>query len=115
MGSIGGHFEGLRAVSNRVNKMGDVVTHCFFFSYACSIEMPEMFILTGGYYISRTVSRYSMDGWMEDLPELNEARTSHGCGYFYNDDMQRVNIVKLLAKELVLYNHTDHPPTHPQL
>merc|ERR1719342_980004 len=60
---------------------------------ACSIELPEMFILTGGEYTETTVSRYSTSGWMEDLPELNEGRRSHGCGYFYNDDMQRVFLV----------------------
>ena len=51
-----------------------------------------MFILTGGEYTGATVSRYTTSGWMEDLPELNEWRDSHGCGYFYNDDMQRVSI-----------------------
>jgi len=61
--------------------------------YACSIELPEMFILTGGSVTLTTVSRYSTSGWMEDLPELNEGRRGHGCGYFYNDDMQRVFLV----------------------
>merc|ERR1719342_927686 len=60
---------------------------------ACSIELPEMFILTGGDYTLTTVSRYSTSGWMEELPELNEGRYLHGCGYFYNDDMQRVFLV----------------------
>ena len=58
---------------------------------ACSIELPESFILTGGYETSLTkVTKYSTSGWMEDLPELQEGRRSHGCGYFYNDDMERV-------------------------
>merc|ERR1711973_662937 len=60
---------------------------------ACSIELPEMFILTGGFDTMTTVSRYTTDGWMEDLPELNVGRRGHGCGYFYNDDMQRVFLV----------------------
>merc|ERR1711972_164428 len=30
---------------------------------------------------------------MGDLPELNEGRFEHGCGYFYNNDMQRVFLV----------------------
>jgi len=60
---------------------------------ACSIELPEMFILTGGLDTWTTVSRYTTSGWMEDLPELNEGRWTHGCGYFYNDDMQRVFLV----------------------
>ena len=51
-----------------------------------------MFILTGGLYSENKVSRYATNGWMEDLPELNEGRTYHGCGYYYNDDMERVGI-----------------------
>ena len=52
----------------------DVVISCFYFRYACSIELHEMFLLTGGFYTLTTVSRYSTSGWMEDLPELNEVR-----------------------------------------
>ena len=59
---------------------------------ACSIELPEMFILTGGYYTKTKVSRYTTSGWMDDLPELNEGRSLHGCGYYFNDDMERVGI-----------------------
>jgi len=61
--------------------------------YSCSIELPEMFILTGGVNTPSTVSRYSTTGWIEDLPGLNKGRYQHGCGYFYNDDMQRVYLV----------------------
>jgi len=60
--------------------------------YACSIELPEMFILTGGQY-KNTVSRYNLSGWLGDLPDLNEGRSSHGCGFFYNEDMNRVFLV----------------------
>jgi len=66
---------------------------CFYLSDACTIELPEMFILTGGLYSENKVSRYATNGWMEDLPELNEGRTYHGCGYYYNDDMERVFLV----------------------
>ena len=38
------------------------------------------------------VSKYSSNGWIEDIPELNEGRRDHGCGYFYNDNMERVSI-----------------------
>ena len=65
---------------------------CFYISDACTIDLPEMFILTGGLYSEKKVSRYATNGWMEDLPELNEGRTYHGCGYYYNDEMERVGI-----------------------
>ena len=51
-----------------------------------------MFIVTGGYYSTTKVSKYSTSGWIEDLPELNEGRYDQGCGFFYNDDMERVGI-----------------------
>ena len=63
---------------------------CLYLRDACSIELPEMFIMTGGQYSETKVSRYTTSGWMEDLPELNEGRRLHGCGYFYNDDLERV-------------------------
>ena len=72
---------------------------CFYFRDGCSIGLPEMFLLTGGVLAYgqyndtvTTVSRYTTSGWVEDLPELNKRRRSHGCGYYFNDDMQRVCI-----------------------
>ena len=67
----------------------------FHFRYACSIELPEMFILTGGEHSMKKVSQYSISGWMDDLPELNEGRRDHGCGFFFNDNMERVGIRNL--------------------
>jgi len=63
---------------------------------SCSIELPEMFIMTGGYEwddIEQKVSKYTTSGWIEDLPDLNEGRGDHGCGYFFNVDMERVFLV----------------------
>ena len=70
--------------------------YLFFFRSSCTIELPESFLVTGGYEIpvfigiTRKVSRYSTSGWIENLPNLNEGRDSHGCGFFYNDAMERV-------------------------
>ena len=46
--------------------------------------------MTGGFYTEKKVSQYSTSGWMSDLPDLNEGRFWHGCGYFFNEDMERV-------------------------
>ena len=76
---------------------------------ACSIELPEMFILTGGAdtrydtLALTTVSRYSTSGWMEDLPELNEGRRNHGCGYFFNDDMQTVSSIRHSNSKKIIF------------
>jgi len=60
---------------------------------ACSIELPEMFILTGGRWTMTKAGQYTASGWMEDLPELNEGRRQHGCGFYFNNDMEKVYLV----------------------
>ena len=54
------------------------------------IELPEMFIVTGGAHYGSLVSQYTEDGFVGNLPSLNDRRQSHGCGFFYNDDNERV-------------------------
>ena len=58
--------------------------------YACSIELEEVAILTGGYFTQTQVTVYNTAGWLADWPELNTGRRSHGCGHFVNADNQVV-------------------------
>jgi len=60
---------------------------------ACSIELPEMFIVTGGSYTLTKASRYTSSGWQGNLPDLNEGRYHHGCAYFFNGNRKRVFLV----------------------
>ena len=39
---------------------------------------------------SKIVSKYDMDGWVEDLPSLNVARKDHGCAYYRRDNNELV-------------------------
>ena len=39
-------------------------------------------VITGGVVTRKTVSRYNKDGWVEDMPSLNQGRTVHGCTTF---------------------------------
>ena len=60
------------------------------FRNACSIQFDDKVIITGGIHkftssSSTTVSVYTMEGWIEDLPDLLQGRNYHGCGH-YNDD-----------------------------
>ena len=71
------------------------------FRVACSIELSETFILTGGSYTWTTVSKYSTSGWVEDLPKLNQGRQYHGCGYYFNEDMERVGLDKTFKFQLI--------------
>ena len=45
-------------------------------------------MITGGRYTLRTVSRYSITGWVEDLANLNVGRSEHGCSSYYKDGAQ---------------------------
>jgi len=60
---------------------------------ACSIELEERVIVTGGYYAKRYVSLYSSSGWLEDLPSLLQGRYFHGCGHYVNDVNKMVYLV----------------------
>ena len=56
---------------------------------ACSIEMTNKVIITGGYdYNSKMgstrVAVYNNDGFLADWPSLDTGRKDHGCGHFVN-------------------------------
>ena len=47
--------------------------------------------MTGGYYTMYTVSRYGAQGYLGDLPPLNERRYYHGCGAYLGQDGGQVS------------------------
>ena len=59
---------------------------------ACAINLGSSVILTGGRYTLTTVSEYNEDGWVKDLPPLQQARYWHGCTYFDNNNGAKVDI-----------------------
>ena len=71
-------------------------TFILFLSDACSIQLEDIVILTGGFYTKNTVSVYSTDGWLEDLPDLLTGRYVHGCGHYINNNNKMVTSVTLL-------------------
>ena len=69
-----------------------MIIDTLYFSGACSIELEDKVILTGGVIDgvdSSTVSIYDNNGWLRDLPNLQSIRRDHGCGH-YVDDSNRV-------------------------
>jgi len=60
---------------------------------ACSIEFEDTVILTGGAYTMTKASVYSIDGYLEDLPDLKEGKRGHGCGHYVNEDNELVYLV----------------------
>merc|ERR1712107_363108 len=61
--------------------------------YSCLIDEGESFLLTGGVGSVSTVSRYNINGWVEDLDDLITGRTHHGCLQYSNTLGDRINLV----------------------
>ena len=66
-------------------------------SYGCGIPDYDSIVLTGGYDPDdniqlSSVQRYDLNGFVSDLKPLNQKRTGHGCGYFYNKDGVKVKL-----------------------
>ena len=59
--------------------------------WACSIQLQEKVILTGGQFTATMVTVYNTEGWVEELPRLNQGRYRHGCGHFVNTDNKEVS------------------------
>ena len=56
------------------------------FSRACSIQLKDFVLVTGGFQTKTKVSIYGVDGWINDLPELKIGRFDHGCGYYLHKE-----------------------------
>ena len=70
--------------------------------YACSIELEDLVILTGGIDVTK-VTVYNSEGFLMDLPNLNHGRTSHGCGHFVNTDNKVVRHIDPFLRDIVYW------------
>ena len=64
-----------------------------FIRAACSITDSNSVVITGGYddnTIAFRVSRYNIEGWMEDLPRLTTRRWNHACALYTTDTGAKV-------------------------
>ena len=72
---------------------------------ACSIQLEEMVILTGGLdYEEEPTTRvtvYNKNGFLADWPHLQTSRYEHGCGHFINADKKVVR--QLDIDSIVVY------------
>ena len=66
----------------------------YLYRGACAIPdiITDSVFITGGDYTSQMVSRYDLQGWVEDLPQLIEGRYGHGCGSYIRVDGTQVSI-----------------------
>jgi len=60
--------------------------------HACTIDLIDSVIITGGLYDIDGVHQYNLQGLVKSLPKLNNGRMQHGCGSYMMNG-QRVLIV----------------------
>ena len=66
------------------------------FSFSCGISDDDdnSYIITGGETTDKgsnsLVSKYSEQGFMEDLPALKQQRRRHGCGTYVDSNGSKV-------------------------
>ena len=48
----------------------------------CGIQLAESVLITGGYWEARRVTRYSLAGAQETLPDMGRGRWDHACGSY---------------------------------
>ena len=49
--------------------------------------------MTGGFRTEYQVSLYNEDGFLKQLPMMNEGRYDHGCGHYINKELELVGMI----------------------
>ena len=70
--------------------------------------MHDHVLITGGEdgFSSRSVQKYNEQGWIRDLPQMQQGRKHHGCGYYINDNNDLVrwtNVSPVLSLSFKVY------------
>ena len=78
---------------------------CIYFREACSIELEDKVVVTGGFPGRTNVQVYDLSGPVETLPDMKTPRYSHACGYMVNSDDQLVSIYRVDQKKGDLKKH----------
>jgi len=85
-----------------------------FIDCGCGIKDGDTLIITGGGEFrkyrstaTKTVDRYNNKGFVENLPEMMTARTSHGCGYFYQHGKKVLVVAGGYAGKIESFSSTE--------
>ena len=62
----------------------------YCYSNACSIDIGQSVVITGGRYTKRKVTEYREDGQTKELPQLITGRQNHGCSSYVDNDYNNV-------------------------
>ena len=67
----------------------------YYYRYACSIQLEDTVIVTGGYPAITRVQEYNLQGSVARLPDLNTGRYDHACGHYTHNGQMVSTIVTL--------------------
>ena len=79
-----------------------VIIIIYNYRLACSIQLEDTVIVTGGKYSLTRVQEYNLQGSVARLPDLNTGRYYHACGHYVHDDKQ------IVSTELRFCQHTQY-------
>ena len=74
-----------------------------FFSLACSIELEDMVVVTGGCCAINRVMAYNNDGPMYRMPDMPTAREKHACSHYVDSNNNLVGHASLYISKIILY------------
>ena len=69
---------------------------------ACSIQLEDTVIVTGGYPAITRVQEYNLQGSVARLPDLNTGRRHHACGHYTHNGQ----MVSTISSHLSSYQFT---------
>ena len=67
----------------------------YYYRYACSIQLADTVIVTGGSWSLTRVQEYNLQGSVARLPDLNTGRHGHACGHYTHNGQMVSTIVTL--------------------
>ena len=72
-----------------------VIILIFIFSYACTIDLQDRVVVTGGWVNDAiaTVQVYTLSGPQEQLPDLQTPRLDHACAHYLDSQDRAVSII----------------------
>ena len=76
----------------------------YCYSHACSIDLGQTVVITGGYDNEKKVTEYNEDGQSKELPQLMTGRKLHGCSSYVDKDDNIVTTDKIYHLRVVIYD-----------
>ena len=81
---------------NIIVRLGIIII-IIYYREACSIQLEDTVIVTGGLHSYTRVQEYNLQGSVARLPDLNTGRSLHTCGHYTHNGQMVSTIVTLFC------------------